>query len=184
MQFEKAEAADYSGILTLQANNQIKNLTAEEKSHGFLSVEFSKEQFIAMNNSTWIIVCKDKGIVCGYLCTSPPEFNKAFPLPAAMIALYPKINYKGKTLDSYHSITAGPWCIERSYHGKGIFVSMWNMLDKILSSDIDLIVTFISIQNTRSFYAAKKVGMEEVTTFKFGEDEFYILAAQRTKPSK
>jgi len=171
---------DYSGILHLQNKNQINNLTAEEKKNGFLSVEFSKEQFIMMNESTGIIVCEDKGIICGYLCTSLPEFNKAFPLPAAMIALYPQLNYKGKKLNSYRSVAAGPWCIERSYHGKGIFVSMWNAMNKILSSDVELIVTFISINNPRSFYAAKKVGMEEVTKFKFHKDEFWMLAMQRS----
>jgi hypothetical protein len=53
---------------------------------------------------------------------------------------------------------------------------MWNVLNKILTKDIKLITTFISVNNLRSLYAAKKVGMEEITTFEFNEKEFYLLA--------
>lgn len=176
MHFQKAQDIDLQGILDLQHKNLVDHLTDSEKTEGFLSVEFTKEQFETMNAETGIIVCKNNGIIYGYLCTSSPEFNLSFELPAAMIALYPQFYYKDKTLDQYRSIVAGPWCIERDSRGKGIFVNMWNALNKILMKDIELITTFVSIHNARSLYAAKKVGMEEITVFEFNKKEFCLLA--------
>jgi hypothetical protein len=176
MYFQKASSADFQGILSLQQKNFIHNLTDSEKKDGFLSIEFTKEQFETMNNQAGIVVCKNKEIIYGYLCASLPNFNKSFELPAAMIALYPRFSYKEKPLDQYRSIVAGPWCIERNSRGKGIFINMWNFLNEILAKEIELITTFVSIHNLRSLYAAKKVGMEEITTFEFNKKEFCLLA--------
>jgi len=172
----KASSVDYPGILELQNKNFVSNLTVSEKKDGFLSVKFRKEAFEIMNTETGIIVCKDNENIYGYLCTSSPEFNKDFALPATMIALYPQLKYKGKSLDNYHSVVAGPWCIDNKYRGKGIFNNMWDALTHVLKNNIELITTFISINNPRSLYAAKKVGMEEITSFEFKENKFWLLA--------
>lgn len=176
MHFQKASNADFQGILDLQQKNLAHNLTDLEKKDGFLSVEFTKEQFGVMNTQTGIVICKDKEDILGYLCTSSLEFNKSFELPAAMMELYEQLPYKGKLLEHYHSIVVGPWCIERNSRGKNIFLGMWNMLSEILTEDIELLTTFISTNNSRSLYAAKKAGMEEVTTFEFHKNKFYLLA--------
>ncbi len=180
MDFEKATSADIQGILELQRKNLIHNLTDAEKKDGFLSVEFTQQQFETMNNQSGIIVGKENGVIYGYLCTSTLEFNKLFALPSAMIALYPALTYKEKSLDQYHSVIVGPWCIERESRGKKIFVNMWNALHKIIINDIELLTTFISVDNVRSLAAAKKVGMEEVATFRFNNHEFSLLAIQFT----
>ncbi len=52
MFFQKASSEDFQGILDLQHKNFIHNLTDSEKKDGFLSVEFTKEQFETMNNQT------------------------------------------------------------------------------------------------------------------------------------
>lgn len=179
MIFEKATNADIKGILELQHKNLINNLSDTEKKDGFLSVEFTHTQFEMMNDQSGIIVCKDNDIICGYFCTSTLEFNKSLELPSAMIALYPKLIYKDKSLDKYCSVVGGPWCIEREHRGKNIFITMWSSLKKILDSNIELIVTFISVGNIRSLSAAKKIGMEEVATFQFNNHQFYILAYLR-----
>ncbi len=176
MFYQKATSADLQGILDLQHKNFIGNLTDAKKKNGFLSVKFTREQFEIMNNETGIVVCKKENVVYGYLCTSSPEFNKSFELPAAMIALYPQLRFKQRYLDEYYSLVAGPWCIEQNSRGKGIFINMWNALSKILPKNIELITTFISAHNTRSLSAAKKTGMEEVTAFEFKEKEFCLLA--------
>lgn len=181
MYFQKALSADYPGILELQNKNFINNLTESEKKDGFLSVEFTKEQFEIMNDQAGIVVCKDQGIIYGYLCASTPEFNRSFELPAAMIALYPRLSYQEKSLDQYRSIVAGPWCIERNSRGKGIFMNMWDALNKILTNDIELLTTFVSAHNLRSLYAAKKVGMEEIVTFEFRERKFCLLVKIKAK---
>ncbi len=60
---------------------------------------------------------------------------------------------------------------------------MWNALNKILADDIELLVTFISASNSRSLCAAKKIGMEEITVFKFQGNEFHMLAKKVTTHS-
>lgn len=176
MDYEKATEDDYQGMLALQAENFIENLTAEEKAQGFLSVKFTKEQFDVMNKERpGVIVCKDNNIVIGYLCTSSIDFNKGFPLPATMIKLYPRIAYHNKNLDQYNLIIIGPWCIKKGYRGKGIFLGLWEALYNILPKDVNLLTTFISTDNAHSLHAAQKVGMEVLTTFAFNEKEFWLL---------
>lgn len=179
MDYKKASNTDFQGILDLQRKNFIANLTDSEKKDGFLSVEFTKEQFETMNNQTGIVVCKNNDIIYGYLCASSLEFNQSFELPSAMIALYPELKYKDRPLNQYRSIVAGPWCIERDSRGKNIFINMWRVLNEIVVKDIELIITFISIDNLRSLQAAKKIGMEEIATFKFKSNEFCILARMK-----
>ena len=176
MNYKKATENDYQGMLDLQNENFVMNLTDDEKKQGFLSVKFTKEQFNAMNKEgPGIVLCKDDDIVVGYLCTSSLSFNKAFALPAAMIELYPKTIYKNKALDQYHSIIIGPWCIKQNYRGKGIFLGLWKALYDILPKDINLLTTFISTDNSHSLYAAKKADMEVLTTFEFNKKEFWLL---------
>ena len=87
MNYRKAGAADIEGILELQQQNLIRNLSESEKKDGFLSVEFTHEQFVMMNDESGIIVCKDNEIIRGYLCTSTTKFNTAFALPSAMLSM-------------------------------------------------------------------------------------------------
>lgn len=176
MNFQKAVKEDLQGIIALQRKNFIKNLTELEKKDGFLSVEFTEKQFMEMNEQSGIIVCKEDTAIYGYLCTSTPKFNRSFKLPSAMYDLYPQHTYKGKSLDQYPSLVVGPWCIERSCRGKNIFISMWGVLDTILPKEIELLTTFISIDNTRSLSAAIKVGMDKIATFQFDAKDFYLLA--------
>lgn len=176
MYFQKASDADLQGILDLQRKNFVHNLTDNEKKQGFLSIEFTKDQFKTMNDETGIIVCKNSGTIYGYLCTSSLKFNRSFELPCTMMNLYPQLHYKGKALDKYCSVVAGPWCIEKNLRGKNIFINMWAALGLVLGKNIDLITTFVSIHNLRSYYAAQKVGMEEIATFKVNSNEFFLLA--------
>lgn len=175
MNYQKAIPADIDGILVLQNKNLIQNLSLDEKKDGFLSVAFTHEQFVKMNDEAGIIVCKENESIRGYLCTSTTKFNKAIALPSTIINMYSDVYFKEKSLDQYHSIVAGPWCIARECRGKNIFVNMWNALPDILAPEVELIVTFISIDNLRSLSAAKKVGMEEVSTFTFDGHEFCLL---------
>lgn len=177
MEFKKATDADLQGILELQHENFAGNLTDQERQDGFLSVEFNQAQFKQMNDESAIIVCKDDGQIHGYICTSPLAFNLAFALPAAMIAMFPQCDYNGKPLDQYHSIMAGPWCVEREYRGKNVFIDMWNALGGILPKEVELITTFISADNPRSLHAAKKIQMNEVTIFQHNGKAFILLAA-------
>jgi hypothetical protein len=174
MEYRQATDDDLQGIVDLQHKNLIQHLTDAEKADGFLSVAFTKEQFKTMNDQTGIIVCKAGDRVCGYLCASSLEFNKAFPLVAAMMETFPKLSYKEKTLDQYPAIIIGPWCIASECRGQGVFLNMWSALNNMRRTN-ELMVTFISTKNLRSYHAAKKVGMREISTFQFKGNDFFVL---------
>ena len=176
MTFEKARNSDYEGILALQKQNFISNLTPEEKKQGFLSIEFTQKQFETMNKEIGIVVCKDNGRVVGYRCASSLQFNRAFPLLAAMIELYPTLKYHHKTLNQYNIAITGPCCIEKNHRGKGIYSKLWQELYKVLPSDINLISTFMSVDNPHSLAAIQKTGMEIITIFEFNQKKFMVLA--------
>jgi hypothetical protein len=175
MDYCQATDNDLQGMLDLQNKNLIQHLTDSQKEDGFLSVAFTREQFKVMNEQTGVMVCKEGDRVCGYMCASSLEFNQAFPLVATMIETFPALTYKGKPLDQYSSVIIGPWCIATDCRGRGVFVNLWLALNKLLMHKADLVIAFISVHNLRSYHAAKKVGMCEISTFQFNESDFFLL---------
>ena len=162
---------------------QNKNLPAVlddiEKKDGFLSGEFTIEQFQAMNDDLCVMVCFDNDYFCGFLVASSIEFNKQFPLPKAMIDCFPKISYKGKSIVEYNPFISGPGCIDRKYRGKGVYASLVRAVLNFLAQQTnppDLRISLVSSENSRSINAQKKIGMDRVGQFEFNNKIILIFA--------
>src|SRR5690242_4075686 len=56
IQYRRATPADFEGILHLQHQNLITTLRGEDLSHGFLTIEFTREQLHQINSELGICV--------------------------------------------------------------------------------------------------------------------------------
>src|SRR5215813_5881596 len=175
--FRRLREADYSALLALQEANLSENLTPEERSEGFLSVRFTREQFAAMDANVAVVVGQCDEMLAGYLCASSVEFNRRFALLAAMIESYPRLTLWEQPLVEFTSFVCGPVCVDRRFRGRGVLRGLYRALMREASGQFEIGVGFVAQENARSLAAhVEGLGMHEVGSFDFDGRHFAILA--------
>ena len=177
MDVRRATPLDMPGVLQLQAASFIGNLSAEDREDGFVSIEFTSQQFDAMAEDCAPIVAVEHDQVLGYLCSASVNYCKQFPLLAALVQCFPKLQYAERPLDSYRIFIYGPVCIARSQRGRGLLRSLYQELLRVIASTYDLGVALISKNNPRSFEAhVRKLDMTHVGGYEFHGQQYDIVA--------
>jgi L-amino acid N-acyltransferase YncA len=177
MDVRRATPLDMDGVFQLQAASFIGNLRAEDRAEGFVSVEFTAQQFDAMAADCALIVAVEQQQVLGYLCSASVDYCRQFPLLAALIQRFPELRYAESPLDSYRTFIYGPVCIARSQHGRGLLHALYQELLRAISVRYDLGVALISKENPRSFEAhVRKLGMTHVGEYEFRDQQYDIVA--------
>lgn len=175
--FRPLRDSDYPGLLALQEANLRDNLPQADRTQGFLSARFSREQFAEMNDTVAIVVADIDASVAGYLCGSTIAFNRSFALLAAMIQQYPFVEFRGRTLDRYASFVDGPVCIDRRFRGKGLLRGLYRALMARVAGRFEIGVGFIAQDNSHSLAAhVQGLGMTDAGRFDFNERAYRILA--------
>lgn len=175
VEYRRAAQADFEKIVELQDKNLVVNLSDGQKSDGFLSGSFTAEQFSRMNDDLCIAVSCENSELLGFLGASTVDYNRPFGLPSAMIARYPLVSYRGRTLDRWRSYISGPVCVASEQRGKGIFAGLYEQVYRLLPADYELTVTLVALANPRSIQAHKKLGLESVDEFDFDGREFTLM---------
>lgn len=178
MKYRRPTSSDFEKIVNLQNRNIASSLNQSEKKDGFLSAQFSTQQFQDMDNDLCVIVCEDGESLIAYTCASTLEFNKSIPIVAAMLSHFSKITYRNQPLSNYHSFIYGPVCIDKPFRGKGVLLALSNHLLQFMQLEhpqLSLLTTFIAIENKRSINAHEKLGMENIGQFEFKGAQYCIL---------
>ncbi|WP_373519607.1 N-acetyltransferase family protein [Pricia sp.] len=166
-----ASEADLNQILALQRANLPGNLSSEEKKkEGFVTVPHTFDILKAMNDACPHIVAKNDGIVIGYaLCMHPKfadEIEVLRPMFDEIFALNPKIeNY----------IVMGQICIAKAFRGQGIFRQLYQTMQKGIRPEFGQIITEVDAENTRSVRAHYAVGFANLTTYRFGNQDWKVI---------
>jgi hypothetical protein len=170
-------SADLPEILRIQKANFIANLSKDDSQDGFLSVEFTPQQFEEMNIEIPIIVA-DLGLqLGGYVCGIDLSSASQVPLLAHIIGLFKETSFRNQCLDQYHSFIYGPVCVEKQVRRQGVLEGLYAELLHQLTGNFDVGVLFISHDNPRSFHAhIHKLRMEKVGDFEFNGKHFSLLA--------
>src|SRR5512133_51955 len=74
----RVQETDYAALLGLQEANLRDNLAPDQRTEGFLSARFSRDQFATMDADVAVVVAEIDGSIVGYLCGSSVEFNRRF----------------------------------------------------------------------------------------------------------
>lgn len=150
--------ADVSGILALQAANQLGR-------GGSLSVHLPHSMILAMIEAMPVIVAEQRGRVVGYLMTSTRAMNAGIPIIQAMLKACP-----GRP----DAIIYGPICIGADMRGKGLAQALFSEL-QIYQRGVEGIL-FIRKDNLSSIRAHRKLGMTEVAAFDFNGVDHLVLS--------
>ena len=118
--FRRAQPEDLPAILRLQSANFIANLSAQERTEGFLSAEFTPEQTAGIARDLGTMVAVVDNDVAGFLCAFRREFETGSPVIAKMLDCYNLVKFEGKPLSSFRSYIYGPVCIGREHRRRGL----------------------------------------------------------------
>jgi hypothetical protein len=179
--FRRAQPADYPGMLRLQADNLIGNLGEEKARDGFLSIEYTAEQFDEINRDLGISVAIQHAEVMGYLCATTFSYGSRFPILAELID-----NLRNRTVDTSPindetTFIYGPVCISRGLRGSGVLAGLFEVIRELARHRYRQCILFVSDRNTRSFHAhTRKLEMKALGMFEFSGKNFHTLGASIT----
>ena len=175
--FRRARPPDYPAILRLQSENFIANLSQEERTEGFLSAEFSREQVAKLAEDLGTSIATIDAKVVAFLCAFRSEFDHGSPVIAKMLDTYPLVTFDGKPLSSYNSYIYGPVCIDRAYRRRGALRGLYEAQQQDLAGQFDIGVAFVSRSNPHSLNAhIAGLGMTAVGDFELMGNVYVILA--------
>src|SRR4030095_7072660 len=97
-----------------------------------------------MDRDVGVLVARDAEHVAGYLCASGIEFNRQFPMLAAMIERYGEVSFQGRALSNQTTFVYGPACVDRAYRGQGVLRGMFRKLLREIPGRFDAGVAFVA----------------------------------------
>ena len=167
---------DLWGILALQKENLVQNITQEEKeTQGFVMVQHSYEIMESLHSIEPHIIAKDGHLVVAYCLAMTKNSRKDIPMLIPMFEQFDTLDYKGKKVSEYDYMSVGQVCVGKDYRGQGIIQQLYEAYQEAFSKNYDFAITEIATQNLRSLKAHQKVGFEVVKTFKDEFEEWAIV---------
>jgi hypothetical protein len=177
IEYGRAGREHYAEIVRLQRANYIGNLSAEERSEGFLSAEFSFEQVAAIASDLGIAIVTIDDELAGCLCAIRREFDHGSPVVAKMLKSYDQARFESKPLSAFNSYIYGPVCIASQYRHRGLLRRLLNFQKEDLAGQFELGVALVSHSNRHSMQAhVVGLGMAVAGEFELNGNLFAILA--------
>jgi hypothetical protein len=172
-----ALASDINGILNLQAQNLLANLSDTERSQGFVTTPFTQAQIQVLLAQGGVFVAVEEETILGYVFAGSWDYFSQWPIFPYMVSRFPQIQFQGVAIDTEKTFQYGPVCIDRTLRGTGILPKLFEIMRTSFSFRFPIGVTFINQHNLRSLAAhTRKLNLEIIDTFEFNGNSFYGLA--------
>ncbi len=156
--------AELQQLYTLMQANLLANVTTEiAQNQGFVTIPYQLDLLREMNNQAPHIIAKEGEKVVGYALTASPKIKHSFFDP--LVETLSTLTYKGKLISESSYYLMGQVCVAEGYRGRGIFDGMYQHHRNTYSSQFDYLITDISVRNTRSQAAHRRVGFQPIHTF-------------------
>lgn len=183
MTSRKATQNDIPGILALQAQNLISELSEEQKAtNGFVTTPFSPELLEEIIDLGGAYVSEiDRNIVAYLFGGSWPYYEK-WPIFPYMTARFPNWKYKNWTISTENSFQYGPVCIAANHRGKKLINHLFETMRRDFIKTYPLAATFINQANPISTKAHLKLGWTIVDEFEYNNSKYYGLAYDLSIP--
>ncbi len=167
---------DLWGILALQKENLIQNISEEEKkSQGFVMVQHSYDIMESLHSIEPHIIAKDGHLVAAYCLAMTKHSRKDIPMLIPMFEQFDILDYKGKKVSEYNYMSVGQVCVGKAYRGQGIFQQLYETYRDSFRDEYEFAITEVSTHNFRSMKAHQKIGFEVIKTFKDEFEEWAIV---------
>lgn len=172
----KAQQTDIDGILALQNQNLVSELSEEQKaSNGFVTTPFTPELLTEIIDLDWAFVTEIDGQIVAYLFGGSWPYYEKWPIFPYMTARFSDWKYKNWEITTSNSFQYGPVCIDANHRGKKIINHLFEAMRKDFVKTYPLAATFINQANQVSTKAHLKLGWAIVDEFEYNENRYYGL---------
>lgn len=173
----KATLSDIEGILALQAQNLVSELSEEQKaSNGFVTTPFTPELLDEIINLGWAFVTEIDGEIAAYLFGGSWPYYEKWPIFPYMTSRFPDWHFKNWEITTKNSFQYGPVCIDANHRGKKIINQLFEAMRTDFIKTYPLAATFINQANQVSTKAHLKLGWAIVDEFEYNDNQYFGLA--------
>jgi hypothetical protein len=173
---EIAQLSDINGILDLQEQYLVSNLSEEEKKSGFVTTPFSVAQLTQIIGQEGLFVAKDKQRIIAYIFAGSWNYFSQWPIFNHMTSLFPKLQFRDFEITTTNSFQYGPICIDKKYRGQGLINRFFEFMRMHVVKKYPLSITFINKTNIPSKKAhTEKLAWIIIGEFEFNSNNYYIL---------
>jgi hypothetical protein len=185
IQLKNAELSEIDEVLRLHYRYHIDSMAEEDKTQGFLTTPFTKEQLADLiHKENGLFIAKKNGKVVAYVMAASWNFWSIWPMFLFMINDLPNLSYHGNQLSTENSYQYGPICIDKSVRGTGILEAIFEFAKTEMSKRFPVLVTFVNKTNERSYQAHKrKLGLDVIQEFEFNGNKYYELVCLTNEKS-
>jgi GNAT superfamily N-acetyltransferase len=178
MIFRNAQLSDIENVLKLHFRYQVDSIKEEDKTDGFVTTPFTKEQMMSLiEDENGLFIALDGEEVVAYVMAASWQFWSIWPMFAYMIEDLPNQQYLGQTLSVDNSYQYGPVCIDKKWRGKGVLEQIFDHAREQMHKRFPILVTFINKNNPRSLRAhTKKLNLDILSEFEFNNNHYCALA--------
>jgi len=163
------DVRDLEQILDLQQRNLSRSLdsrTAAEQ--GFVTVEHSLDLLRRMHELEPSIVARSGASLAGYALVMPVACRSFIPVLGPMFQRLEGLKRRFYVM--------GQICVDQTWRGRGVFDALYRAHRDHLRTRYDLVVTEVSVRNTRSLRAHERVGFRELQRYRDSTDDWVIVA--------
>ncbi len=183
MDYKIAGLSDIENVLKLHYRYQVDSIHEEDRSDGFVTTAFTREQLTDLiNEEQGLFIALKNEKVIAYVMAASWNFWTVWPMFAHMVKDLSNLEYLGKTLTIDNSYQYGPICIDKSHRGSGVLQGLFDFSREIMSRRFPILVTFVNKINPRSFEAhTRKLGLEMIQEFEYNGNSYYELVYDTSK---
>ncbi|MDW3209858.1 MAG: GNAT family acetyltransferase [Reichenbachiella sp.] len=179
----KATPNDIPGILALQAQNLISELSEEQKAtNGFVTTPFTPELLDEIIGLGWAFVTEIEGQIVAYLFGGSWPYYEKWPIFPYMTSRFLNWKFKEWEITNENSFQYGPVCIDANHRGKQIINHLFEAMRKDFIKAYPLAATFINQANLISTKAHLKLGWTIEDEFEYNNSKYYGLAYDMSIP--
>jgi len=181
-----AKPADIDDVLALQFKYHVGSIEAEDKSSGFVTTLFTRDQLTSLIDAEGgLFVVRQDGVLFAYAMAASWGYWSQWPMFAHMLKGLHELEYCGRRLSAENSYQYGPVCIAKAARGSGVLERLFDFARAQMARRYPILVTFINKINTRSFAAhTRKLGLEVIQEFEFNGNQYHELVYDTAKPLK
>lgn len=181
MQARIGNSSDIEGILALQKSNLYSELTAAQRTRGFVTTPFTIPQIEEIIEEDGIFVVERKGQIIAYAFAGTWKYFEQWAIFPFMAVRLPGLSFKGGEITTSNSFQYGPVCIDAQYRGKKLLNSIFEVMRLEFVQKFPISITFINKVNQISLRAHQKLGWEIVDEFHFNDNQYLGLAFNMKK---
>ena len=170
------DPADLPRILELQRANLAASVAAEEqRSQGFVTAVHSLESLEQMHALAPSIIARTDSELAGYALTMLVEARRCVPILDPMFQLLEQLSWRGRSLRQVSHYVMGQVCVAKPFRGQGVFDALYRGHQAAYRERFELLVTEVSVRNTRSLRAHERVGFEPLHRYRDDVDEWLVI---------